>query len=154
MTQGKLRQNVLAIIFDSDANVLIVSRANDPLHWQFPQGGINEDETAQQAVIRELGEELNTKDFIILAECPEKHIYRWAKKLIRDENLGQEQTIMLLKFTGNTQSIQVDKRELGGFLWVPQDKIEIFLHEYRKPVWNIVLKHFSPEKIISLLANT
>ena len=153
MTQGKLRKNVLAIIFDADGNVLIVSRSNDPLHWQFPQGGVNEGETNQEAVLRELGEELHTTEFNLLAECSEKHIYRWAKKLIRDENLGQEQTIMLLKFTGNTKSIQVDRRELGGFLWVPQDKIEIFLHEYRKPVWHIVLKHYSKVQITSLLTN-
>jgi putative (di)nucleoside polyphosphate hydrolase len=151
MSQEKLRQNVLAIIFDNEANVLIVSRANDPLHWQFPQGGIGDNEDAKTALLRELQEELHCNDFTILAECPEKHIYHWAKKLIRDENLGQEQTIFLVKFTGNTQSIQVDKRELGGFLWVPQNKIEVFLHEYRKPVWHIALKHFPSEKINQLL---
>lgn len=153
MSYGKLRKNVLAIIFDAEGNVLIVSRVNDPLHWQFPQGGVNENESNEEAIIRELGEELNTREFIVLAECPEKHVYKWAKRLIRDEHMGQEQTIMLLKFTGNTQSIRVDKRELGGFLWVSQDKIDIFLHEYRKPVWNIVLKHFPKEDIKNLLNN-
>ena len=151
MSYGKLRKNALAIIFDNDANVLIVSRVNDPLHWQFPQGGVNENESDEEAIIRELGEELGTTDFTILDKCPEKHTFYFPKRLIRDENLGQEQTIILLKFNSGTKSIRVDKRELGGFLWVSQDKIERFLHEYRKPVWHIVMKYFSQDKIKSLL---
>lgn len=140
--KDKLRKNVLGVIFDHDQNVLIVSRANDPLHWQFPQGGVDEGERRHEAIIRELGEELGTEEFTIIEECPEKHIYKWAKSLIRDENVGQEQTIFLLRFVGNTQDIRVDQRELGGFLWVPPSKVNIFLHEYRKPVWEIVEKHF------------
>lgn len=140
--KGKLRQNVLGVVFDHDHNVLIVSRANDPLHWQFPQGGVLENESMDQAIIRELGEELGTTQFTIISQCPEKHTYRWAKTLIRDENVGQEQTIYLLKFLGKTSDIQVDQRELGGFLWIPGDKVDIFLHEYRKPVWNIVKNNF------------
>lgn len=151
MNNGKLRKNVLAIIFDQEANVLIVSRANDPLHWQFPQGGVNDNETNEEAIIRELGEELNTTDFTILDQCPEKHTFYFPKRLIRDENLGQEQTIILLKFNGGTRNLRVDRRELGGFLWVSQAQIEKFLHEYRKPVWRIVMKYFSQDQIKALL---
>ena len=151
MSHGKLRKNVLAVIFDQDSNVLIVSRVNDPLHWQFPQGGVNENETNEEAIIRELGEELGTTDFTILDQCPEKHTFYFPKRLIRDENLGQEQTIILLKFNGSTRALKVDRRELGGFLWVSQEQIEKFLHEYRKPVWHIVMKYFSQDKIKGLL---
>lgn len=140
--EEKYRKNVLGVIFDQDNNVLIVSRANDPLHWQFPQGGIDEHETEEAAIMRELSEELGTTSFHITDICPEKHCYRWARNLIRDEHVGQEQTIFLMKFTGNTSEIRVDKRELGGFLWVPADKVEIFLHSYRKPVWDIVKKYY------------
>lgn len=151
MSHGKLRKNVLAVIFDQDSNVLIVSRVNDPLHWQFPQGGVNDNESNEEAIIRELGEELGTTDFTILDQCPEKHTFYFPKRLIRDENLGQEQTIILLKFNGGTRNLKVDKRELGGFLWVSQEQIEKFLHEYRKPVWHIVMKYFTKDKIKSLL---
>ena len=126
MSHGKLRKNVLAVIFDQDSNVLIVSRVNDPLHWQFPQGGVNDNESNEEAIIRELGEELGTTDFTILDQCPEKHTFYFPKRLIRDENLGQEQTIILLKFNGGTRNLKVDKRELGGFLWVSQEQIEKF----------------------------
>lgn len=139
---GKLRKNVLGVIFDHENNVLIVSRANDPLHWQFPQGGVDFGENRADAIIRELGEELGTEKFVILGECPEKHIYKWAKNLIRDENVGQEQTIFLLRFNGNSSEIRVDQRELGGFLWIPPSKVGVFLHDYRKPVWELVEKHF------------
>jgi len=137
----KLRTNVLGVILDDDDNVLIVSRANDPLHWQFPQGGVNEGEVAEDAIVRELEEELGTADFEIITVCPEKHSYRWAESLIRDEHVGQEQTIFILRFTGNSKDIELDQRELGGFLWVHPSQVPIFLHEYRKPVWDIACKY-------------
>ncbi len=137
----KLRNNVLGVILDEEDNVLIVSRANDPLHWQFPQGGVHDNESEETAIIRELKEELGTSDFSILTTCPEKHSYRWAENLIRDEHVGQEQTIFILRFTGNSKDIALDQRELGGFLWVNPSQVPIFLHEYRQPVWDIAYKY-------------
>jgi len=137
----KLRNNVLGVILDDNDNVLIVSRANDPLHWQFPQGGVHADESEESAIFRELHEELGAEEFEILTTCPEKHSYRWAESLIRDEHVGQEQTIFILRFYGNSQHITLDQRELGGFLWVTKSQVPIFLHEYRQPVWDIAQKY-------------
>ena len=141
----KLRNNVLGVILDEDNNVLIVSRANDPLHWQFPQGGVHDDEPEEQAIVRELSEELGTDAFEIITRCPEKHSYRWSENLIRDEHVGQEQNIFILRFTGNSKDISLDQRELGGFLWVAPAQVSIFLHEYRQPVWSIARNHIPPQ---------
>jgi putative (di)nucleoside polyphosphate hydrolase len=137
----KLRNNVLGVVLDENDNVLIVSRANDPLHWQFPQGGVHEDEPEEEAILRELTEELGSGDFEMITVCPEKHSYRWAENLIRDEHVGQEQTIFILRFVGNSKDIELDQRELGGFLWVHPSQVSIFLHEYRQPVWDIARKY-------------
>jgi len=139
----KLRKNVLGVIFDNERNVLIVSRVNDPLHWQFPQGGINPDENMEIAIIRELQEELGTSKFTVIDKCPETHSYKWARSLIRDDNVGQVQTIFILEFNGFSSDIILDHRELGGYLWIPHYKVTHLLHEYRKPVWKIVKKYFN-----------
>lgn len=52
------------MIKNSDGLVLVVERKKRLSAWQLPQGGINLGETEQQAVIREMQEELgfNEKD--------------------------------------------------------------------------------------------
>ena len=47
------------IVFTSDNKVLLVQRKNEPSKgkWAFPGGFMNIDETAEQAVVRELAEE-------------------------------------------------------------------------------------------------
>lgn len=52
------------MIKNSDGLVLVAERKKRPSAWQLPQGGINLGETEQQAVIREMQEELgfNEKD--------------------------------------------------------------------------------------------
>ena len=139
---GKLRQNVLGVILDYQDNVLLVARAHDPFHWQFPQGGVNDGEDPDYAIFRELKEEVGTHSFSIIQVCPEKHVYHWSRNLIRDEHIGQEQTIYLLRFHGSTDEIRVDGRELGGSLWLPPYKVDVFLHDYRKPVWEMIKKHY------------
>lgn len=47
------------LLFTSDDRLLLVQRKNDPCkgQWAFPGGFMNIDETAEQAVVRELAEE-------------------------------------------------------------------------------------------------
>ena len=141
--EQKYRQNSVGVILDRENNVLLVARANDPLHWQFPQGGLQPLETPEQAIMRELLEELGTSSFSILSKAPEQHSYQWDEYLIRDEYIGQIQTIFLLRFTGVTSQIKVDRRELKGSLWVSPERLESFLHPYRQPIWHIITKYYN-----------
>ena len=70
----KLRPNVAAIILSSKypakCEIFIASRTDIPNAWQFPQGGIDEGENTKEALLRELEEEIGTKDIEIIAEYP------------------------------------------------------------------------------------
>ena len=70
----KLRPNVAAIILSSKypakCEDFIASRTDIPNAWQFPQGGIDEGENTKEALLRELEEEIGTKDIEIIAEYP------------------------------------------------------------------------------------
>ena len=54
----RYRPNVAAIIRRADGRVLIGQRADFPASWQFPQGGIDRGEDAEQALRREVLEEV------------------------------------------------------------------------------------------------
>jgi hypothetical protein len=47
------RPNVAMVIMNNDSRVFWAQRSNND-GWQFPQGGINTDETPQEAMYREL----------------------------------------------------------------------------------------------------
>ncbi len=69
------RPNVAAIILSSDYDqtkqFVIARRTGMRRGWQFPQGGIDKGETPQEALLRELREEIGTDEVDIIGEYPE-----------------------------------------------------------------------------------
>jgi putative (di)nucleoside polyphosphate hydrolase len=69
------RKNVAAVIlsprYPQKCEFFIAHRTDIKNAWQFPQGGIDEGETPQDALKRELLEEIGCNDVEILGEFPE-----------------------------------------------------------------------------------
>jgi len=78
------RPNVGIVICNRQGQVLWARRFGQH-SWQFPQGGINPGETAEQAMYRELFEEvgLHRKDVRILASTRNWLRYKLPKRLVR-----------------------------------------------------------------------
>jgi 8-oxo-dGTP diphosphatase len=73
-----------SIIVNSIGQVLVTQRSINmplPLKWEFPGGKIEENETAEKCLIREIREELNIEIKITSALSPNDHQY--PDKLIR-----------------------------------------------------------------------
>lgn len=53
-----------AIVFNDNSEILLIQRASQPFKdiWAFPGGFVNEDETVETAVYRELEEETGIKE--------------------------------------------------------------------------------------------
>ena len=112
------RPNAAAVVFRQDKKVLMCRRIFPKTDgWQFPQGGIEAGETAQEAALRELKEEtsvhsvtaVKTLDYPLRYEFPEEVKAKFRTRGIFND--GQEQYWSLFYFyrTGRR-----DQLENGG----------------------------------------
>lgn len=120
------RFNVGMILCNPDGKVFWARRVGKNV-WQFPQGGMLPDETPEQAVIRELHEEvgLGADDVQIVGCTTEWLRYRLPKRLIRPDAsplcIGQKQRWFALRLVGDEQRVQLDctdSPEFDHWKWV------------------------------------
>lgn len=121
------RAGVGIILVNEHRRVFWARRIRPKNAWQFPQGGLLENETPKQAMYRELYEEtgLKPEHVDILAETQEWLRYRLPKRLIRYHSkplcLGQKQKWFLLKCLANDDQVcfdATDTPEFNLFRWV------------------------------------
>jgi putative (di)nucleoside polyphosphate hydrolase len=120
--------------------------------WQFPQGGIDRGETPEQAMYRELHEEVGllpdhvrivarTRDWLRY-EVPDRYIRRDSRGIYR----GQKQIWFLLILTGNDWDLNLratDHPEFDAWrwndYWVP---LEVVV-EFKREVYEMALKELA-----------
>ncbi len=123
----KYRPCVLAVFTNSKGEVLVAERTSPRGAWQFPQGGIDEDEVPVKALYREMGEELGVAKFDIVRQSIAPIRYEFPKNLatpIAQEYCGQEQTWFLTKFhAGEIPSLEkATHKEFIAWEWVSPDE--------------------------------
>ncbi|MBV1908247.1 MAG: RNA pyrophosphohydrolase [Kangiellaceae bacterium] len=120
------RSNVGIIVCNDFGNLLWTRRIGQN-SWQFAQGGVDPGESAEQAMFRELNEELGLtkKDVRILGSTKEWLKYRLPNRYIRQGSLplciGQKQKWFMLRLTGHESAIHFDATghpEFDHFMWV------------------------------------
>ena len=122
MVEGKFRETVVAIIINKKKEVLMCEHLWIDGAWQFPQGGIEENEEHLDAILRELNEELGSKKFKIIKkmdECLEYIVPYYLKR--KYELDGLSLSFFLVLFTGEDKEIfftNQEKPEFKNFKWV------------------------------------
>jgi putative (di)nucleoside polyphosphate hydrolase len=142
------RSNVGIILTRESGELLLGGRAGQA-GWQFPQGGIQVDETPEAAMYRELNEELGLQsvDIEVLGCTRDWLHYELPERFIRrDRNpvcIGQKQVWYMLRLTAPDMRVRLDMTEEPEFdrwRWV----------DYWRPVKEVV--YFKRRVYVSALA--
>ena len=146
------RPNVGIVLMREDGQVFWARRARKD-GWQFPQGGMNSDETPVEAMYRELQEEtgLLPEHVEILGATPGWLRYRLPSRAIRRTEkpvcIGQKQVWFLLRLTGDEAHVRLDHTDAPEFdhwrwvdFWYPVEHVVVF----KRSVYARALRHLAP----------
>ncbi|OOF88994.1 RNA pyrophosphohydrolase [Rodentibacter ratti] len=145
------RPNVGIVICNRKGQVLWAKRYGQN-SWQFPQGGINDNESAEQAMYRELYEEvgLQPKDVRILSVSKHWLRYKLPKRLLRYDSkpmcIGQKQRWFLLQLVSDEKNINMQTTkspEFDGWRWVSFWYPVRQVVSFKKDVYRRAMKEFA-----------
>jgi putative (di)nucleoside polyphosphate hydrolase len=152
-TEG-FRPNVGIMLANEKGELLWARRVGGMDAWQFPQGGIQDQEDPEEALFRELHEEVGlSPDAVRILGCTRGWLrYRLPPRLIRRHQnpvcIGQKQKWFFLQIIGNESLIQFDNcgepAEFDHWRWVnywyPLSRVVSFKRE----VYRSALKELAP----------
>jgi len=120
------RANVGIVLIRDGGDVFLGGRS-DGRGWQFPQGGVQREESPEQALFRELREEvgLEPADVEVLATTRSWLRYRLPRRYVRRRSrplcIGQKQRWFLLRMLGGEDRLRFDltgQPEFDSWRWV------------------------------------
>lgn len=148
-----MRLNVGIVIVNEKNKLLWGRRIGSRNAWQFPQGGLQVNETLHEAMYRELLEELglHPNDVAYLAQTKKWLSYRLPTRFQRrDEHplcIGQKQKWFLLRLLSDDHAIHLDRSsnpEFDQWQWVDYWYPLEHVIEFKREVYRQMLTEFEP----------
>lgn len=145
--EKRYRRNVAAIVQRSDGRILIARRSDYPQSWQFPQGGVGKNEDPEEALRREVAEEVSlpANRYRVTARRS-GYRYDFPDGPDRRGFHGQEQTYFLCLLEEGAEMEVDPARGCGEFTEAAWVETENFPHRLVPPmkqgVYRQVLRDF------------
>lgn len=145
------RQNVAALVINSQGNLLICERLTLAGAWQFPQGGVDAGESLEEALHREVREEIGL-DAVHYEVIDRREGYRYlypehvrGKKLRKHGNHGQDQTYFLCQLKTDAPPVNVKQKqqEFRAYRWILPTEFDLdWLPDFKRDVYREVMRDF------------
>lgn len=145
------RENV-GIVLTNEAGRVLWARRIGQNAWQFPQGGICRNESPEEAMYRELREEvgLDVADVMVIARTRDWLRYQLPKHLIRRRSrpvcIGQKQVWFLLYLVGDEEKVRLDlcdQPEFDRWRWVDYWRPVREVVSFKRKVYRRALEEFA-----------
>lgn len=144
------RHGVGIILVNANRQVFLAKRIGQPA-WQFPQGGIIQDESPEEAMFRELKEEigLQPSDVTVIAQTRRWLQYRLPSRLIRRHSkplcIGQKQKWFLLFAKKDVQFnlMATESPEFDSWAWVSYWYPLRQVIAFKRRVYSLAMKEFA-----------
>jgi len=150
------RKNVAAVIlsprYPQKCEFFIAHRTDIKNAWQFPQGGIDEGETPQDALKRELLEEIGCNDVEILGEFPEWITYDFPPtargKCYPFDGQTQKYFLVRLKENAHIDLNAFDVPEFKEYEFVAYEELFSRVTYFKRRVYKRVIDYFKEQGLI------
>lgn len=155
MSELPYRPNVGAVLFNRAGLVLVARRADLPNAegaaggWQLPQGGMDPGEDPAVAVLREMEEEIGTRNAEIIAEHPDWLRYDLPEHLVGvalgGKWRGQAQKWFALRFLGEDTEIRLDldpHPEFDAWKWAPLRDLPAMAVPFKRAIYERIAADF------------
>jgi putative (di)nucleoside polyphosphate hydrolase len=146
------REGVGVLLLNAEGEIFVGRRMDMPAGmaaWQMPQGGIDPGETARDAALRELKEEIGTDKAEILAETRGWLHYDLPPEIagtaFGGRYRGQRQKWFAMRFTGTDSDIDPaasDDPEFDAWEWVAPERLPELIVPFKRRLYLDVLEEF------------
>ena len=148
---SKYRRCVGMMILNASNEILVGRRLDHPSgYWQMPQGGIDQNENPQEAVWREMMEEIGTNKADIFKVSSQWIIFDIPQETLEKLPCGikwiwQTQKWFIFKFKGQKTDINVHTQnpEFSEWKWIRHTELLENAVPFKRKVYKTILNEFA-----------
>lgn len=143
------RKGVGMVLLNKDNKVFVGKRVDTKSEaWQMPQGGIDKGETDDEAVLRELAEEVGTNKVEIISKSKYWYNYDLPEALVpkvwNGKYKGQRQKWFLIRFIGDDSDVNIatEHQEFCEWKWVDFEELLDMIVPFKREIYSYVMDEF------------
>ena len=144
-----MRPNVALLLLDRDDLLLVCERSRISGAWQFPQGGVDKGESLEEALLREVEEEIGLPPGSYEIErSAGGYRYFYPEGMVKKKTGwydGQEQTYYLCRLGADAPALDLSSKskEFTNYKWIrPEDFSIKWLPPFKHEVYREVMQDF------------
>lgn len=141
------RSGVVGLFIDQQTGKVLVGMRSNTKGWQFPQGGVDPGESLQDALYREMREEIGSDQFTILRSTERSYRYDFPPHMtapIAKKFKGQDMNWFLCAFNAGAQPdlASASDDEFTDLKWItPQEALDTIV-EFKRGIYQEAMKYF------------